>query len=129
MKTVTAAIIIHKGKVLITRRKLNDKYLPGKWEFPGGKVEQGETPEDCLVREIKEELDLNIKITQFFGESIYEYPFFIIRLLAFLAQPVSGKIKLNDHAEARWVEIKDLNFYDFAPADLPFVEKLLKLTT
>ena len=72
MKEVTAAIITNDDKILIAQRG-KDENLAGKWEFPGGKIEKGETPQQCLKREIQEELELNIEVGEFFGESIYTY--------------------------------------------------------
>lgn len=123
MKEVTAAIIVHNNRVLIARRGPGQK-LAGKWEFPGGKIEVGETPEACLVREIKEELGVEIEIDEFFGESLYRYEAGEIRLLGYKAKWVAGDIKTTVHSEIRWIGQDELGDYDFAPADLPFVEKL-----
>lgn len=123
MKEVTAAIIVHDNRVLIARRGLGQK-LAGKWEFPGGKIEAGETPKACLVREIKEELGVEIEIDGFFGESLYRYETGEIRLLGYKAKLVSGDLRATVHSQIRWVKPDELGNYDFAPADLPFVEKL-----
>lgn len=123
MLKVTAAVIQVKGKILIARRPIRDK-LAGKWEFPGGKIEVGETPEECLRREIKEELNIEISVGDFFEESIYEYPNRTIQLKAYWCTWLSGEIELNSHDTIEWVDIACLSDYDFAPADLPFVDKL-----
>lgn len=123
MKKVTAAILIKDGLFLIAKRKKEDK-LANKWEFPGGKIEKGETAEECLKREIKEELQINVKIGDFFGESLYYYPQGAIQLLAYWAYWESGGIELMVHDEYKWVSIKELDYYDFAPADIPLVKKL-----
>lgn len=123
MKEVTAAIIVHDNRVLIARRGPGQK-LAGKWEFPGGKIEAGETPEACLVREIKEELGVEIEIDGFFGESIYRYEKGEIRLLGYKAKLMSGDIRVTVHSQIRWIGQDELGDYDYAPADLPFVEKL-----
>ncbi|MBP2635494.1 MAG: ADP-ribose pyrophosphatase [Firmicutes bacterium] len=123
MIEVTAAIIQDKGKILIARRPIGDK-LAGKWEFPGGKIEVGETPEECLRREIKEELNIKISVGHFFAESIYEYPNRTIQLKAYWCTWLSGEIELNSHDAIEWVEFASLSDYDFAPADLLFVDKL-----
>lgn len=125
MKTVTAALIIKDDKILICQRSKDDKQ-PEKWEFPGGKIEPGETLEECLVREIREELNIDIDIDVKFGESIYEYPSGVIRLVGFLAKWRSGEIKLNVHDDCRWVSRDELKEFDFAPADIPFVDELCK---
>lgn len=109
--------------MLIAKRKKEDK-LAHKWEFPGGKIEKGETAEECLKREIKEELKINVRIGDFFGESLYYYPQGAIQLLAYWAYWESGGIELMVHDEYKWVSIKELDYYDFAPADLPLVKKL-----
>lgn len=123
MKEVTAAIIIKDNKVLIAQRSPGDK-LAGKWEFPGGKIEPGETPEECLKREIREELDVDIEVLDYFGESIYAYHSGTIKLMAFWCQWMSGKFTLNVHSQTAWVNSHELDLYDFAPADIPLVEKL-----
>ena len=123
MKEVTAAIILKNNLVLIAQRAPDDK-LANKWEFPGGKTEPGETPQECLKREIREELDVNIEVLDFFGESIYEYHSGTIKLMAFWCQWISGKFTLNVHSHIAWVNRDELDLYDFAPADIPLVEKL-----
>jgi 8-oxo-dGTP diphosphatase len=123
MKKVTAAIIIDDGKILIAQRSA-DTTLPLKWEFPGGKVEDGETPGECLSREILEELDLIVSIEDFFASSIYKYEFGEIELLAYFAKILSGDLYLNVHIDHKWVFPKDLNLFDFAPADIEIVQKL-----
>ena len=123
MKEVTAAIILKDNKVLIAQRALGEN-LAGKWEFPGGKIELGETPQDCLKREIREELDVDIEVLDFFGESIYTYHSGTIKLMAFWCQWMSGKFTLKVHSQIAWVNHNELDLYDFAPADIPLVEKL-----
>ena len=123
MKKVTAAILIKDGKILIAKRKADD-WQANKWEFPGGTVERNETPQACLKREIQEEFGINVSVGRILGESIYHYDHGSIKLLAYRVHWKSGKIALNDHADYRWVSAKQLVEYDFAPADIPFVEKL-----
>ncbi|MBO8138350.1 MAG: 8-oxo-dGTP diphosphatase MutT [Desulfotomaculum sp.] len=123
MIKVAAAIIQKDNKVLIAKRKAGDK-LANKWEFPGGKIEKGETPEECLVREIYEEFEINISVTKFFSESIYSYEHLAVHLLAYFAKWERGIIIPKVHDEFRWVTIDELNNYDFAPADIPLVQKL-----
>ena len=125
MKDVTAAVIIKDEKILICKRSKNDKQ-GGKWEFPGGKIEAGETPEECLKREIKEELDLNIKVIDKLGENIYEYPGGAIKLITFHADLLDGNLKLNVHDDYKWVTKDKLKEFDFAPADIFFVNMLDK---
>jgi 8-oxo-dGTP diphosphatase len=123
MKEVTAAIIIKSGKILICQRSKTDN-LSGKWEFPGGKIEPGETPEECLKREIKEELSIEVEVCGKFGESIYEYPAGEIKLMAFYADWKSGDIELNVHDSFEWVSKESIGEFNFAPADIPFVNKI-----
>ena len=97
---------------------------PGKWEFPGGKVEPYETQEDCLKREILEEFDVDIEVGSCVGENIHGYDFGTIKLVAFRAVFKGKEFELNAHDKFEWAPISDLNEYDFAPADVPFVEKI-----
>lgn len=126
MKDVTAAVIIKDEKILICQRSLSDK-LSGKWEFPGGKIEEGELPEECLIREIKEELDIHIEVGEKLGESIHNYSYGSINLITYLATWRSGDIKLNVHNDYKWVTKEEIEKYDFAEADVPFVKKLVNL--
>ena len=125
MKEVVAGIIYHNDKILLAQRAIGQK-LEGKWEFPGGKIEQGETPEQALVREIREELSIGIENISYYGESIYKYEFGEIKLLAYKAECPQQHITLSVHSQIRWVETKDLLNYDLAPADIPIALKLLK---
>ncbi len=125
MINVTAAILIKNGLILIAKRKASDA-LSNKWEFPGGKIEKGESPEECLIRELKEEFDINTEIEEYFGESIYQYPDFKIKLIAYKVRWITGKIKSTSHDLYKWIKINDIDNYDFAEADRPLVKKLKK---
>lgn len=125
MKRVTAGIIVKKGKMLIARRTGNNS-LSGKWEFPGGKIESGETPQACLTREIDEELGLNIKVGNFFAAETYSNEKEQIHLMVYWAAWQAGDVVLRVHDRAEWVGLDELEGYDFAPADLFAVRKLLK---
>ena len=124
MISVTAALLIHANRILIAQRGPNDK-LSGKWEFPGGKIEGSETPEQCLVREMREEFGIEVDVIGFFNENIHHYETKTIKLLAYYIEWKSGTIKLNAHAAIKWVSLNELREYDFAPADVPIVEKLI----
>ena len=124
MKQVTAAVLVKDGKILIAQRKLGD-FLAGKWEFPGGKLEPGETPEVCLRRELKEEFGVDTKIGAFICSSKFEYKHLPIELLAYRAEHISGEFKLNDHDRIEWVAPAELQNYDFCSADLPVVRLLM----
>jgi 8-oxo-dGTP diphosphatase len=126
MIDVTAAVLIENGNVLIARRRPGASQA-GLWEFPGGKVRPGESTADCLTREIREELGIEVVVGEFFGESVYAYEDQTIRLLAYRVRVVSGELSANDHAELAWVAMADLGRYRFCPADVPFTEKLQKM--
>ncbi|TGE30993.1 (deoxy)nucleoside triphosphate pyrophosphohydrolase [Desulfosporosinus sp. Sb-LF] len=123
MKEVTAAIILKDNKILIAQRAPGEN-LAGKWEFPGGKIEPKETLQECLKREIREELDVDIEVLDFFGESIYPYHSGTIKLMAFWCQWISGDFTMKVHSQIVWASHHELDSYDFAPADIPLVEKL-----
>ncbi|OPY75812.1 MAG: CTP pyrophosphohydrolase [Syntrophorhabdus sp. PtaU1.Bin153] len=123
---VAAAVIEKDGRVLIAKRRQGSK-LAGKWEFPGGKLEEGETPKQCLERELREELAVIAEVGDFICSSEYSYtPDWTIRLLAYRTTVISGIFNLNDHEEIRWVKPVDLVNYDFPEADKPIVERLIK---
>lgn len=124
MKQVAAAVIEKNGKVLIARRKPGDA-LAGKWEFPGGKLEPGETPEECLRRELMEEFCVDTKIGAFICASRFEYKHLPIELLAYRAEHLAGEFKLNDHDRMAWVAPAELPNYDFCSADIPAVRLLM----
>jgi 8-oxo-dGTP diphosphatase len=124
MIEVAAAVIEdEKGRVLIARRKL-EKSQGGLWEFPGGKLEPGESPEACLIRELREEMNIEIAPYAFFGSNKHDYGTVHIKLIAYLATYSNGDIKLSDHDEYRWANRDELRKYEWAPADIPFVERL-----
>ena len=123
MKEVSAAIIIEDGKVLLARRAKGEK-LAGYWEFPGGKREDDETSDECLVREIREELSLDIEVVGEFDTSDYEYPGGQIRLIGLLAEIQNGVISKTVHDLVEWIDISSVLDYQLAPADIPLAERL-----
>ena len=124
MKRVTAAVLVKDGLYLIARRRVGDP-LANLWEFPGGKIEIGETPEECLRREMYEELQINVVVGEFFCESIYEYEFGTFQLLAYWVSWDNGSLYLAVHDEIAWVDKQTILNYQFAPADIPIVKKMI----
>ena len=100
MINVTAAIIERDGKVLLAKRSSTSS-LPNKWEFPGGKVESGETPEECLKRELWEEFEIKVIIGDFYRESVYDYDHGSVRLMAYLVYTDAEIVKMNARYEER----------------------------
>ena len=125
MKRVSAGIVKKSNLYLIAKRKEDDS-LGGMWEFPGGKIEEGETSEECLHRELMEELGLTVTIEKFIGESVYTYPKGVIVLVAFLCHCNEEPSRLDAHSEYRWVGLQELEKYNLAPADIPLVQKLIQ---
>lgn len=124
MIDVVAAVIKNQeGKYLITQRNLK-KVQGGLWEFPGGKVEENETKEHAIEREIKEELTLNIKAKEILGEKVFDYTERSINLIAVHCEKISGEVILNEHEAYAWVTPDKFKDYEFAPAD-DFIVKLL----
>lgn len=126
MKTieVVAAIIVHRGQVLCAQRgesKLD--YISRKYEFPGGKVENNESLEKALIREIKEELEMDINIRSHFTTVEHAYPDFNIIMHSFLCDVNSRTLQLSEHLNIQWLNKHELDNLDWAEADLPIVEK------
>lgn len=126
MLKVTCAIIRNNGKILICQRSEKMK-LPLKWEFPGGKIEKNETKEQCLIREIKEELGLKITVEKELNTVEHYYPDFGIYLYPFVCVLEGGSLNLSEHKNAIWVSIEKLTEYDWADADIPIVNELMTL--
>ncbi|WP_346858779.1 (deoxy)nucleoside triphosphate pyrophosphohydrolase [uncultured Draconibacterium sp.] len=116
MIQVTCALIVSEGKVLIAQNK-EDSDHPFQWEFPGGKLKAGETEEQCICREIKEELELEIRILERLLGVEYDYGIKKIELIPFVCSIESGELKLNDHIKTAWVEMAELGTVDFSAAD------------
>ena len=124
MIDVVAAIITNKeGKILIAQRSLK-KAQGGLWEFPGGKIEKNESKEDAIVREIKEELNMNIICDGYFDKKIYEYPDKIINLIALKCTMIGESYDVLEHEQIAWITKEEFENYEFAPADIYFVEKI-----
>ena len=119
---VAAAVLIRDGAVFATQRG----YGPWKdwWEFPGGKIEAGETARDALVREIREELDTEITVGEKLADVEYDYPEFHLSMACFLCGVVSGSLVLKEHESARWLSRAELDSVRWLPADLSVIEQL-----
>lgn len=124
MKTikVVAAIIRKENSVFATQRGYGD--YKDWWEFPGGKVEEGETPERALIREIREELDSDIIVEKFLTTVEHDYPKFHLSMDCFWCRVQSGKLTLLEHEAARWLPINDLRQVNWLPADVKVVEAI-----
>jgi 8-oxo-dGTP diphosphatase len=125
MINVTAAIIERDGKIFIAKRSSKSS-LPNKWEFPGGKVDAGETAEECLKRELYEEFDIAVDVGNFFAESVYQYDQKTVRLMAFQVYTDADITTMNAHDDVRWVTVGKLLDYDLAPADVPIAKEVQK---
>ena len=125
---VSAAIILrtnpqtHKKEIFATQRGYGD--WKGWWEFPGGKIEQGETPQECIVREIREELATEVRAEQTIGVVEYDYPAFHLTMHCILCTIVSGKLELLEHESAKWLSRETLRSVDWLPADQLILDKI-----
>jgi 8-oxo-dGTP diphosphatase len=126
MITVTAAIICNKENKVLMAKRNNSSSVPLKWEFPGGKVENNETPEESLKREIFEELRVHVKVKGFMASSKYNYDHGEIELLAYYCEIEEGELQALVHDEIQWVRISELLNLDLAPADIPLAKVLLE---
>ncbi|HEY9593015.1 MAG TPA: 8-oxo-dGTP diphosphatase MutT [Spirochaetia bacterium] len=122
---VTAGIMESDGRVLIARRRPG-KHMGGKWEFPGGKIEPGETPEQSLHRELDEELAIRARVGEFLCSTSYVGDGVSLELLVYRIDAVEGEPQLLEHDEIRWVVPGDLLEYDLADSDRTVVEKLYR---
>jgi 8-oxo-dGTP diphosphatase len=127
MIDVSCAVIIEAGKVLCVQRG-EGRHLAGKWEFPGGKVGKGETPEDSVVREVREELDLEIKVLKSLAPVAHAYPDKTVRLMPFLCRIIGGTFRLHEHQAYRWLLPDDLDVLDWCDADGPILEEIRRTT-
>ena len=120
---VVGAVISKDGKILAAQRKEGSS-LGGFWEFPGGKIEENETPKEALAREIKEELEADIEIFEEICTVDHQYDFGIVRLTTFHCTMISDSISLHDHQDTRWLSSDALRDVNWAPADIPTIEIL-----
>lgn len=116
--------IIEKEKKILCAQRSKKMSLPLLWEFPGGKIEPGETPENALMREIQEEMNCSIKVKKQVEHTVYEYDFGIVHLTTFLCSIIEGSPALLEHEKMEWLSVKELHTLKWAPADIPAVNKL-----
>lgn len=121
---VVAAIIKKEDKYLATQRGYGE--FEGGWEFPGGKIEEGEKPEEALIREIKEELDVQIDVKDHFCTVEYDYKSFYLVMHCYLCELMDNKITLLEHSNYKWLKKCDLDSVDWLPADIEVIDKLKK---
>lgn len=124
MISVTCAIIRNEDGILVAQRG-RDAHLAGHWEFPGGKVDEGESEETCIIREIREELGVEVRPVRRLTESIHDYGDKQIRLIPFECELVSGQPVAREHASLAWRQLEDLLDLNWCAADLPIVDELL----
>ena len=125
---VVAAVIIHNNKILCVQRgPAKYEYISKKWEFPGGKLEEGETKLEAIVREIKEELHMEVNVDAFLITVKHTYPDFQLTMDTFLCSSITGELTLTEHGDYKWLEKSELSGLDWAAADIPIVEKLNEL--
>ena len=124
MKTikVVAAVIKDKDRIFATARGYGE--YKGWWEFPGGKIEQGETPQQALIREIKEELDTEIRVGELIDTIEYDYPTFHLSMDCFWAEVVAGNLVLKEAAAAKWLTKETLDSVEWLPADITLIDKI-----
>lgn len=127
MKTikVVAAIITRNNQIFATQRGYGE--FKDSWEFPGGKLEEGETPQQALIREIREELDTEIEVGELFDTVEYDYPTFHLSMDCFLCTVKSGDLVLKEHEAARWLTRETLDSVEWLPADKGLIEKLKRI--
>lgn len=121
---VVAAIMIQNGRVFATQRGYGE--FKDGWEFPGGKVEPEETPQEALVREIKEELNSVIEVGELLDTVEYDYPDFHLSMDCFICKIIAGDLELKEHEDARWLTTEMLDSVDWLPADLGLIQKIKK---
>ena len=121
---VSAAVIHRDGKIFATKRGYGE--YKGKWEFPGGKREEGESGEEALYREIREELDSKVKIEKRICTTDYDYPTFQVTMDVYLSTLIEGKLTLLEHEDAKWVSLDSIDNLDWLPADWSVIDEIKK---
>lgn len=127
VKTIAGIIQNENGEILCTQRDISKyPYVSYKWEFPGGKIEEGETDKQTLIRELHEELEIDVEIGELFFQDEYDYPDFHLSMNLYLCKIFSKKLKLNVHLDYKWLKPNEIMSLDWAPADLPVAEFIFK---
>jgi 8-oxo-dGTP diphosphatase len=124
---VVGAVILNEANEILCALRSQKMSLPGLWEFPGGKIESNETPEESLVREIQEELNCTIKVGELVADATHDYPTITVRLITYLAKIVDGIPITNEHEQLIWLPVNQLFTLQWAPADLPTLEALTNI--
>lgn len=127
MIKVVAALIKNDDKVLLAKRSTGDENVYGKWEFPGGKVENGESEKYAIEREMKEEFELDVKAQKFIINNVCKYPTKTIDLRLYECSYLNGNFKLHDHSEYIWVRKENILDYDLCPADVPLAKYVMEV--
>lgn len=123
---VVAAIIIHNNKILCVQRSENKlDYISKKWEFPGGKIESGESKQETIKREISEELEMNITVQEEYITVNHQYPDFHLTMHSFICSCNEPSLNLTEHIDYKWLDKNELNQLDWAAADIPIMMKLM----
>lgn len=124
---VVCALIKKNNRIFVAQRDYGE--FKGLYEFPGGKIEEGETPEDAIIREIKEELETTIKVEKFLLNEVYEYPSFILDMDAFLVTPIEGNLTIEKgiHSDEKWINKEEGEFLSWCPADKDIFFKIRDL--
>ena len=123
---VVAAIIKNDNKILCVQRKESElSYISKKYEFPGGKMEANETKTETIVREIKEELAMDINVKEEFLTVTHQYPDYLLTMHSFICTSNESKVTLTEHIDYKWLELEELDTLDWAAADVPIVKKLI----
>ena len=127
MKTikVVAAVIKRNNKIFVTQRGYGE--FKDGWEFPGGKVEKGETKEEAIIREIKEELDTVIKVDSYLDTIEYDYPDFHLSMDCFVCSIVEGHLVLKEHEDSKWIKKEEIDTLNWLPADLVIIDKVKEM--
>ncbi|MFW6265074.1 MAG: (deoxy)nucleoside triphosphate pyrophosphohydrolase [Bacillota bacterium] len=125
IKVVAAVIINEENKIFIAQRN-SPAELAGLWEFPGGKIEEGELPEESLIRELDEEFGMSIEVIDFFVDCSYTYDFGSVKISSYLVKLIDKEFEVREHNDVKWIGIDEFNKFPLVPADLDIVEGLAK---